>query len=70
MIYERQGRRFFNSAGCGEAGGWLKKSLAVWNGWSAHGVSSAFNTTKHKQAARAIAQCEAALAKISANPDR
>jgi serine/threonine protein kinase/predicted negative regulator of RcsB-dependent stress response len=53
-----------------EARDWLQKSLAVWDGWSAHGVSSAFNTTKREQVARAVAQCEANLTKLSATPHR
>jgi tetratricopeptide (TPR) repeat protein len=53
-----------------EARDWLQKSLAVWDGWSAHGVSSAFNTTKREQVTRAVAQCEANLIKLSANPHR
>jgi len=70
LIYERPGRRFFNRAGGGESRDRLKKSLAVWDGWSAHDLSSAFNNTKRRQTARAVAQCEAALGKLSANPDR
>jgi serine/threonine protein kinase len=53
-----------------EARDWLQKSLAVWDGWSAHGVSSAFNTTKREQVARAVAQCEENLTKLSANQHR
>ncbi|MCI0392653.1 MAG: protein kinase, partial [Acidobacteria bacterium] len=49
---------------------WLNKSLSVWDGWSAHGVSSVFNITKREQVARALARCEAALDKLSANPHR
>jgi len=49
---------------------WLHKALGVWDGWNAHGVSSVFNTSRREQVAHALTQCEAALAKLTANPPR
>ncbi|MGE0129913.1 MAG: protein kinase [Blastocatellales bacterium] len=48
-----------------EARDWLNKSLAVWDGWGAHAVSSVFNTTRRDQAARALANYETQIAKLS-----
>ncbi len=53
-----------------EARGWLNKSLGVWDGWGAHGVSSIFNISRREQVAHSLAQCEAALAKLSVSPQR
>src|SRR5262249_33425878 len=53
-----------------EARNWLNKSLSMWDDWGAHGASSVFNTSRREQVARALAQCDAALAKLSANPRR
>jgi len=53
-----------------EARAWRQKSLAVWDGWGQHAVSSVFNTTRREQAARALAQCEAALTKLGTTPER
>src|SRR5262249_9186541 len=51
----------------GEACSWRRKALEVWDSWNQYGVSSGFNTAKREQAAQALAQCEAALAKFSAS---
>ncbi len=40
-----------------------RKALEIWDGWTKHGVSSVFNTTRCGQAVRALAQCEAGLAR-------
>ncbi len=53
-----------------EAQSWYQKNLDVWNGWSQFAVSSVFDTTRREQATHALAQCEAALAKLSASPHR
>lgn len=53
-----------------EACAWRRKALEVWDSWNQHGVSSVFNTTKREQAALALAQCDAALTKLSASPHR
>jgi hypothetical protein len=51
-----------------EACAWRQKALEVWDSWTQHGVSSVFNTTKREQAARSLAQCETALARLNAAP--
>src|SRR5262245_2912262 len=52
----------------GEACAWRRKALEVWDSWNQYGVSSGFNTAKRQQAAHALAQCEVALANLSASP--
>jgi serine/threonine protein kinase len=49
---------------------WFQKSLALWRDWPQRGPSSSFNLNRAEQAARALAQCEAALARLSAEPGR
>jgi tetratricopeptide (TPR) repeat protein len=49
-----------------EACAWRRKALEVWDSWNQYGVSSMFNATKREQAARSLARCEAALAKLRA----
>jgi tetratricopeptide (TPR) repeat protein len=49
---------------------WFQKSLALWRSWSQNGASSPFNLNRAEQAARALAQCEAALARLNAEPRR
>ena len=49
-----------------EACAWRRKALEVWDSWDQYGVSSVFNTAKREKAARSLAQCEAALAKLRA----
>jgi tetratricopeptide (TPR) repeat protein len=49
---------------------WFQKSLALWRAWSQNGASSPFNLNRAEQAARALAQCEAALARLNAEPRR
>ncbi|MCI0489280.1 MAG: hypothetical protein L0229_22025 [Blastocatellia bacterium] len=44
-----------------EARDWYKKAVDVWDRWSREAVSSAFNTARRDQAARSLAECEAAL---------
>ena len=48
----------------------LSQALAVWDGWGTYGVSSVFNTTRRERAARALAQCDAALSQLTALPAR
>ena len=50
-----------------EARTWSQKHLAVWESWSNYAVSSVFNTTRRDKAARAVAECEAALARLGAH---
>jgi tetratricopeptide (TPR) repeat protein len=45
-----------------EARAWYLKSLDMWDRWGRQAVSSVFNTTRREQAARALAQCDLALA--------
>jgi serine/threonine protein kinase len=40
---------------------WYGKSLGVWKEWTRWGVSSVYNQRREKQAAAALARCEAAL---------
>jgi tetratricopeptide (TPR) repeat protein len=49
---------------------WREKSLKVWDSWPERGVSSVFNQTRRERAARALAECDAALAKLTAAPNR
>jgi tetratricopeptide (TPR) repeat protein len=49
-----------------QARDWHRKALGVWDDWSHRAVSSRFNLTRHEQAARALAACDAALAKLGA----
>ena len=48
-----------------EARAWYQKSLDVWDRWYQHAASSAFNTSRRDRAARALAQCGQALAKLN-----
>lgn len=36
---------------------WRRKTLAVWEAWPGHAVSSPFDATRREQAARAVAEC-------------
>jgi len=49
-----------------QARDWHRKALGVWDDWRQRAVSSRFNLTRHEQAARALAACDAALAKLGA----
>lgn len=49
---------------------WHQKSLDIWNDWSGHAVSSVFDSTRRDEAARAVAQCNDALAKLESSPTR
>lgn len=49
---------------------WREKSLKVWNEWPTHAVSSVFDITRREQAARALAECDSALAKLNASSGR
>jgi eukaryotic-like serine/threonine-protein kinase len=53
-----------------EARGWLSQALEVWDGWRERGVSSIFNTTRREHAARALAQCDAAISRLAAAQKR
>jgi hypothetical protein len=53
-----------------EARVWLSKSPEVWDGWSRRGVSSVFNTSRRERAARALAQCDATINRLTALPAR
>ncbi len=53
-----------------QARDWHRKALGVWDDWSQRAVSSSFNLTRREQAARALAACDAALAKLSGAPFR
>lgn len=53
-----------------EARAWYQKSLNVWDDWPKRAVSSVYNTTRRDRAARALAHCEAALARLGAKPER
>ena len=37
----------------------------MWDSWANYAVSSAFNTTRRDKAARAVAECDAALAQLT-----
>lgn len=41
---------------------WRSKSLDVWEKWAERAVSSVFNLARREEAARALAECDAALA--------
>ncbi len=41
-----------------------QKAMQVWNEWSRWGKSGAFDVTRKEQTARALAECDAALAKL------
>jgi tetratricopeptide (TPR) repeat protein len=45
-----------------------QQSLSLWEGWSQHATSTSFDARQREQAARAVAACEAALAKLNAAP--
>jgi len=53
-----------------EARNWAQQSLSLWEGWSRHAPSTGFDTRRREQAARAVAECEAALAKLGAGQPR
>jgi len=53
-----------------EACAWRRKALEVWDSWNQYGVSSVFDAAKREQAARALARCDAALARLNATPQR
>jgi serine/threonine protein kinase len=49
-----------------EARQYAKKSLSLWEGWSRHAPSTSFDQRWRAQAVRAVAVCDAALAKLNA----
>jgi len=49
-----------------EAQNWLSQAFEVWDGWGQRGVSSVFNTSRRERAARARAQCDAAINRLTA----
>ena len=51
-----------------EARTWSQKTLDLWDRWNRQAASSAFSITRREQAARALAQTEAALAKFAPRP--
>ena len=53
-----------------EARNWGQQSLSLWEGWSQHAASTSFDTRRRERAARAVAECEAALAKLGAAAPR
>jgi eukaryotic-like serine/threonine-protein kinase len=52
-----------------EALSWHQKAFDVWDGWSRHSLSTAFNITKRDAAARAIARCDAVLSGSGPGPE-
>jgi len=46
-----------------EARQYAQQSLNLWEGWSRHAASTSFDRRQREQAARAVAACDAALAK-------
>jgi hypothetical protein len=49
-----------------EARHYAQQSLSLWEGWSQHATSTSFDTRRREQAARALAECDATLAKLGA----
>jgi len=49
-----------------EARQYAQQSLNLWEGWSRHATSTSFDRRQREQAARAVAACDAALAKLGA----
>ncbi len=49
-----------------EARQYAQKSLSLWEGWSSHAASTSFDQRRSEQAKRAVAVCDAALAKTGA----
>ena len=50
-----------------EAREWYQKSLSVWRDWPKRGVSGPFDLGRAELAALAIAQCDAAISRLTAN---
>jgi serine/threonine protein kinase len=53
-----------------EARQYAQQSLSLWEGWSQHAPSTSFDQRQRTQAARAVAACDAALAKLGAGAAR
>jgi len=53
-----------------ESRAWHQKAFDVWDGWSQHSISTAFNTAKRDRAAKSIARCNAALTGLGSRPER
>ncbi len=53
-----------------EARQYAQQSLSLWEGWSRHAASTSFDRRQREQAARAVAACDAALAKPGAEVAR
>jgi eukaryotic-like serine/threonine-protein kinase len=49
-----------------EARQYAQQSLSLWEGWSRHAASTSFDRRQREQAARAVAACDAVLAKTGA----
>jgi serine/threonine protein kinase len=47
-----------------------QQSLSLWEGWSRHAASTSFDRRRREQAASAVAACDTALAKLSAEVAR
>jgi serine/threonine protein kinase len=55
-----RGRRI---AAAREAIKWYQRSLQIWDGWLAQGVATAYAAIRRNEAARALAQCDAAISR-------
>ncbi len=53
-----------------EARQWAQQALGLWDGWSQHAASTSFDQRRRERAVRAVAACNAALAKLGAEPLR
>ncbi|MGH9851442.1 MAG: protein kinase domain-containing protein [Blastocatellia bacterium] len=70
LAFNQKSRAAERIANWRQARDWHWKALGVWDDWSQRAVSSSFNLTRREQAARALAACDAALAKLSGAPFR
>jgi len=50
-----------------EARQYAQKSLRLWEGWSRNAASTSFDRLRREQATSAVAACDAALSKLSAD---
>jgi tetratricopeptide (TPR) repeat protein len=53
-----------------EARAWYQKSLSIWNEWTKWSVANAYSARRQQEASRALAECEAALARLDAAAKR
>ena len=49
-----------------EARQYAQQRYSLWEGWNRHAPSTSFDRRQREQAARAVAACDAALAKLNA----